>query len=148
MVNDAFKAYERTGNHLQSKFSACCLSLVVHLDDAHDFCKFPSRLWQRRMTLFARFFFFSPFFLSRSRGRKSQILLASCAQWPISRSGKLSFISLTNSDALSFLLSRSFLFQEKRQRAEKMTDLIFPENVLVVYLTKETPWIPRLRGNR
>jgi hypothetical protein len=58
-----------------------------------------------RMTFFARAAVLLPYssFCLRPWGQKSQVP-ASCAGWPVSRSGKLSFISLTNSDGpLSFL---------------------------------------------
>lgn len=96
-----------------TKSSTCCLSLIVtyHLDD--DFfvtlCNY-SQLSvlprQRHMTFFVWptiFLFF--FFFSWPQEEKSQVL-ASCAQWSISRSGKPSFISLTNSGPFSFLLCR------------------------------------------
>lgn len=58
-----------------TKFSTCYLSLIVHLDDAHDlFYKFLSRLWQRRMTFFVRMaiFLFFPLFSCLDPGGESR----------------------------------------------------------------------------
>lgn len=133
-----------------TKFSTCCLSLIVHLNrDAYDLfiniLNATSRLSSHDLRSsgdFLSFFHFFFLFLSRSRGRESQVL-ASCAGWPISRCGKPSFISLTNSGPLFPSSSpRSLLVSgKKRQRAEKMTDLIFSEYVhsrrTLVYLAKK-----------
>lgn len=132
-----------------TKFSTCCLSLIVHLDDdlfvsVLNATFHPSSAASHDFFVWAPIFlfFFLSFFLSRPWGQKSQVL-ASCAGWSISRSGKPSFISLTNSGPLSFLLCRRVpiaRFRENASGRKKWPTLsswdMYFRRTRVVYLKK------------